>query len=256
MKTPTSKIQHPSRETLRLVIAIFVIVLPISFLNYSICQIDKQVETLSESFAESVVASSNENDALKLGIEELDTKVVDLQTEYEEISEKIRSYEIHTSTVTLSNFESVLADSYDRTIEDQAKLYKDDKNYPNFYGRFYVPDAKIDVALYYGLSQDATDRQDSAAIFRWGTDRGELIADHNNQEFSKLFAVEVGTEAYIHLSNGDVIGLVCVDVFNGHNTGDLITDEDYVSVHNLADYLTYTCRNGWRNVRICLWNVI
>lgn len=39
-------------------------------------------------------------------------------------------------------------------------------------------------------------------------------------------------------------------------TGDLITDENYVSVHGLADYLTYTCRNGWRNVRICLWNVM
>lgn len=256
MKLWTLKEQQRTREMFRLTIAMLIVAIPMSFLNYSIFEVGKQVETLTDTLTESTLGFSNKIDSLTRDIDGIDGKVDDLQVEFDDIAERIRSYEVYSSTVTLSDFEAVLADSYDRTVEDQAKLYADDRNYANFYGRFYVPDAKLDVVLYYGLSQAAADRQDSAAIFTWGTYYGKLIADHNNQEFSKLFSVEVGTEGYIQLANGDIIGVVCVDVFNGHNTGDLITDENYVSVHGLADYLTYTCRNGWRNVRICLWNVM
>ena len=133
-------------------------------------------------------------------------------------------------------------------------LYKDDYNYANFYGRLYIPSVEIDVALYYGISQSVADRADSAAIFTYGSYTGEIIADHSNQDFSKLFDVFVGTTGYIKLKNSDVITIKCVEVINGHNTGTELTDEDYNVVMGKYDYLMYTCRNGWKNIRICQWN--
>lgn len=141
-----------------------------------------------------------------------------------------------------------------KSVEQVNSLYADDYNYSNFYGRLYIQSVGIDVALYYELSQSATDRVDSAAIFTYGSYDGEIIADHNNQDFGKLFDVVVGTTGYIQLSNGDVINIKCVDVLNGHNTGTELTDENYCSVMGQYDYLMYTCRNGWQNIRICQWN--
>lgn len=132
-------------------------------------------------------------------------------------------------------------------------LYLDDYNYPNFYGRLYIPSVGIDVALYYGNDQAATDRKDSASIFAYGTYDGEIIADHSNQDFSKLFGVSVGDTGYIRLSDGGTINIRCAEVFNGHNTGTELTDNDYKNVMGQYDYLMYTCRNGWRNILICQW---
>lgn len=141
-----------------------------------------------------------------------------------------------------------------KSAEQINSLYADDYNYSNFYGRLYIPSVGIDVALYRGVSQSATDRADSAAIFAYGSYDGEIIADHNNQDFSKLFNVVVGTTGYIQLSNGNVINIKCVEVINGHNTGTELTDENYNVVMGKYDYLMYTCRNGWKNIRICQWN--
>ena len=132
--------------------------------------------------------------------------------------------------------------------------YHDDYNYPNFYGRLYIPSVGIDVALYRGISQSVTDRKDSAAIFTYGSYDGEIIADHNNQDFSKLLNVVVGTTGYIRLKNGNVINIKCIEVINGHNTGTKLTDNNYRVVMGKYDYLMYTCRNGWKNIRICQWN--
>lgn len=252
MKPWSLENQQRTRELSRVAAAMLVVAVLTSFLNYSFSEVNRRIDSLQES----VLGFSAKVDVLTHNTEDLTTKVDDLQLDFDNISEIIQSREVYSNTITLSDFEAVLADAYDRTVEEQTELYADDRNYSDFYGRFYVPDAKIDVALYYGLSQAATDRQDSAAIFAWENYYGELIADHNNQEFSKLFSVEVGTEGYIQLASGDIISIVCVDVFNGHNTGDLITDENYITVQGRTDYLTYTCRNGWKNIRICLWNKI
>lgn len=136
------------------------------------------------------------------------------------------------------------------------ELYADDEDYTGFVGRLHVPDAGIDVALYRGADQSITDRADSANIFALQGYPGEIIADHYNQEFAGLFAAEVGMHGCIHLRDGDVIYIECVDVFNGHNTGYDLTDEAGVSVIGREDYAMYTCRNGWRNVLICLWDTI
>ena len=186
-------------------------------------------------------------------IEKLNKETEHWQLEINNLYEMNKSHANCVAMAVLMNEDSVLADAYDRTEDEQLKLYGNDNVFVNFYGRLYVPDAKIDVALYVGWAQGICDRQDSANIFSFGTDEGKTIADHSTQEFRKLFSVEVGTQGYIELKNGDIINIVCTDIFNGHNNGHIITDEDGNNVMDVADYMMYTCRNGWRNVRICLW---
>lgn len=132
----------------------------------------------------------------------------------------------------------------------------DDNYYPHFYGRLYVSDIDINVALYYDARQSTVDRQDSAAIFKLGPYEGLNIGDHNNQEFIKLFRVEVEMDGYMRLSNGDIVNIRCTDVFNGHNIGSAITDEYGTVVSGMSDILMYTCRDNSKNVRICLWEII
>ena len=186
-------------------------------------------------------------------IEELQKDTQNWQLTISDLYEMNKSHANCVAMAVLMNSDSVLADAYDRTEEEQAKLYGNDRVFAKFYGRLYVPDAKIDVALYSGNSQGICDRPDSANIYSLGLIEEKTIADHNNQEFSKLFSVEVGMQGYIHLENGDIINIECTDVFNGHNTGSDLTDEEGNSVMGAADYLMYTCRNGWQNIRICLW---
>lgn len=122
----------------------------------------------------------------------------------------------------------------------------------NYYGRLCIPEANIDVGLYYGADQAITDRQDSANIFTMSVFDGLYIADHNNQEFANLYAIVVGMRGYLTLANGEVLNIVCTDVFNGHHTGKHIVDENGNT--NLdGDYLMYTCRDSWQNILICLW---
>lgn len=186
--------------------------------------------------------------------ERLSTLTKNWQLEIDNLYEMNKSHANCVAMAVLMNEDSVLADAYNRTEEEQVDLYSNDNAFVNFYGRLYVPNAMIDVALYKGNSQAICDRQDSANIFALGLDEGKTIADHSNQEFRKLFDVTIGTDGYIELKNGDIINIVCINVFNGHNNGVYITDEEGNNVMDVADYMMYTCRNGWRNVRICLWD--
>lgn len=186
-------------------------------------------------------------------IKRLDEETDDWGLEIKRLYELNKSHANCVAMAVLMNEDSILANAYERTEEEQIKLYGNDNIFVNFYGRLYVPDAMIDVALYKGYAQAICDRQDSANIFSFGLDEGKTIADHNNQEFSKLFSVKIGTQGYIELENGDIINIVCTNVFNGHNNGVYITDEEGNNVMDVADYMMYTCRNGWQNVRICLW---
>ena len=135
-------------------------------------------------------------------------------------------------------------------------IYSDDDYYSDFYGRLYIPDANVDVALYYGWYQYITDRVDSANIYTWINCDGETIADHDYQEFWKLFNAEIGTTGYIKRKDGSIITIECTDVFDGHNITSDVTDENGVSAYGRADYMMYTCRDGWRNVRFWLWKKI
>ena len=200
------------------------------------------------------------------------------ETEFQEVNETIEEFVEETQQVEIIYEEPVLTTSVEETeativveenevtkqteytketqnqVEQVNNLYANDYNYPNFYGRLYIPSVGIDVALYYELSQSVTDRNDSAAIFTYDSYYGEIIADHSNQDFSKLLNVSVGTIGYIKLCNSDIINIKCVEVINGHNTGTELTDENYDIVMGKYDYLMYTCRNGWTNIRICQWS--
>lgn len=152
----------------------------------------------------------------------------------EETSEVVKGEEYH--------------DFYDYNIhKDMRDLY---------YGRLYISKFDISVGLYRGNDQFITDREDSANIIDKFNGSEILIADHSNQEFSKLFAVKVGTKGYINTRYLERIHVECVNTFNGYNTGTGIVDGDGKPIIGRADYLMYTCRNDSGGVFITLWNVI
>lgn len=128
----------------------------------------------------------------------------------------------------------------------------------SYYGRLHIPSVGIDVGLYRSSDRQAVvDRKDSACIFRLSYGRRTLlIADHYTQGFVTLMDVAVGMTGHIEKADGDIVHIVCVDVLDGHNTGNGITDDHGVSVVGQHDYLMYTCMGYWRNVRICQWDKI
>lgn len=131
--------------------------------------------------------------------------------------------------------------------DDMAHLY---------YGRLYIPELNISVALYCGYEPYITDRIDSANIFFFGTDDGLTIADHNDQEFAKLLGVKTGMHGYIQNKYRGRIDIKCVDVFNGYNNGRCIVDENGVNAMNRAAYMMYTCRGSSTHVIIALWDIV
>lgn len=147
----------------------------------------------------------------------------------------------------------------DKETEEQYSNYHDgiyDDMQDRYYGRLYIPDLNINVALYRGHEPYITDRVDSANIFAFNRDPGFTIADHNYQQFSKLLSVKVGIKGYIQ-TESERIDIECVDVFNGYNTGRIV-DENGVNAMNRADYMMYTCtsHDTYRNVLICLWTIV
>lgn len=190
----------------------------------------------------------------------------ELHKENVELSERIDGHDEQLEAYYGIAFESAQNfEDIENTIDNiDWKIYNIIEGYNNsysdwhdiYYGRLYVPDANISVALYKGDSQSITDRVDSANILILGYSDGYTIADHNNQEFSKLFKVDIGTYGHIKLKNGNVVTIKCVDIFNGHNNGVSIVDTNNIDAANRTDYMMYTCMDNWRNVYICLWEII
>lgn len=180
-----------------------------------------------------------------------------------ELNQKLSIFE--NTLVGINNNITVLNDNYENLnylysqINTQTKTDNIENNSDMsdlYYGRLHIPDAGISVALYYGWQQYITDRADSANIFSWPDYDSCTIADHNNQEFSKLFNVQVGTTGYIELKSGKIINIKCREICNGHNTGSYIIDEYGINMINKADYIVYTCIDHWTNIRICLWDMV
>lgn len=220
---------------------LFTIVLAlILLLTFTSCGYSESVET-TDLTEHVVIETTVQTKPTEPETEPIETTV---QTEPTEPTETETEPEPEPPVIT----EPVIA------IETTPDKSADDYAYPGFIGRLCVPYANIDVALYSGIDQGITDRQDSANIFRWNDEYGEVIADHNNQEFANLFNVQIGTCGYIELQDGGLISIECVDVIDGCNTGYDLTDGDGYSVMGQSDYIMYTCRSGWENVRICLWN--
>lgn len=170
--------------------------------------------------------------------------------------------ELDSAKNELSELKKELSEVKD-DIEDLYKKYKNlpytngpTNTYGELYaGRLYIPSANISVALYLSPKQYITDRIDSANLYAYYIGHN-IIADHSNQAFSNLHKVKVGTTGYIKFKDGSVDNIKCVDVFSGHNVVKDIVDKNGNSVINKEDYLMYTCENGWRNILICLWEVV
>lgn len=228
-------------------ILVFVLIISVGYLHYENAKIDDRMTALANDFAKDIdVLSKQTDDTHKL--------IDDIQKRTDDVCDRVSTIEqdwqrVHGPIPAGSDEMAVPTEPYD-------DKYADDEDYTNFYGRLYIPEAELDVALYCGNAQYITDRQDSANIYNLDRYNETIIADHCNQDFAKLFSVDVGMTGFIRLKDGDIINIKCVDVFDGHNTRYELTDETGECVQSDADYLMYTCRNGWYNIRIWLWDVI
>ena len=132
---------------------------------------------------------------------------------------------------------------------------------PGMVGRLIVPDANIDVALFSAsarsdsaeIVQAITDNPDSCAYITESISGAIVLADHNTQGFRGLSQVVPGTTGLI-VTATETIDIVATEVFNGHNYG-ILTDNDGVPISNIANYIAYTCRDIWQNVRIVGFDV-
>lgn len=124
-------------------------------------------------------------------------------------------------------------------------------------GRLYLSSIGIDVALYYSNEQNVVDALDSAALFSLSYRPNTLIiADHNTQSFASMSDIQVDDEAYIEWNDGDITYLQCVEKIDGKNTGSGLTNLNGVNVVGPHPYITYTCKDYWRNIIICQWDVV
>lgn len=121
-----------------------------------------------------------------------------------------------------------------------------------FAGRLIIPDLGINVACFNSKSQSTVDREDSAALFKKG--EATIIGDHKNQGFDALYNATVGLKAYIVTPNGRT-QYICTSVFDGHNTGKELTDNNYNTIykHNKGGIILYTCKDTWKNVQVCFF---
>ena len=198
----------------------------------------------------------NQISVIELAHQELESKIdsINYDSEFSDIDNEISNiysnisnlYEVNKSYDAIEN-EFIINDANNHIYEDL---------YDSYYGRLFIPDLDISVAMYYGKQTYITDRTDSANIFDIRNYYGLIIADHNNQSFYNLSNVEVGTKGYILTKYMDVISIECVDKFNGHNIGKFLVDEDDNMAMGRADYMMYTCRDNWQNIMICLWSAV
>lgn len=173
----------------------------------------------------------------------------DKESKEEPLTNNIVENDISTSDTNTSDT-SVKEEQYDHSKGD---IYDDLSD--SYYGRLYIPDLGIDVALYYSYEQYVTDRIDSANIFCFRNYHGYVIADHNYQEFSKLLDIEVGTCGYIQNKYLGRIDIECTDVFNGYNAAGDIVDINGIIALGRDDYTMYTCHGSSNSILICLWKI-
>ena len=130
------------------------------------------------------------------------------------------------------------------------------------FGRLVIPDSGINVALFTDgegetlaeKRQGICDAEDSAALYY--DEEGAVIADHNNQGFAALINVLPGQKAYI-ITSDSVFELVCSKLIDGHNNNHKgLVDENYEPINNAGDFICYTCKETWFDVRIVVLDII
>lgn len=125
------------------------------------------------------------------------------------------------------------------------------------YGRLFIPEVGIDVALFRKdlewanePAQKVVDRKDSACVFKYGVEF--VIADHKHQGFDALYNVKVGDLAFIK-NKESIQVLICIQTGNGINNGNLYFEKVCLTKLNKGGYAMYTCNQNRRNVTITFW---
>ena len=218
----------------------------------------KELENQIKNFENESEEYKDKTHALELKAQEFENRIKALEKQIKEFESQIKEFENKIEELETKVTETIAAATTKEPVVTSPTItngiYADLEQ--KYYGRLFILDAGINVALYYGYDIKITDREDSANIFFFGTDSGFTIADHNYQEFAKLYNVRVGMCGYIQHKYDGIINIKCVDIFNGYNNGKHITDENGVNVMNVTDYMMYTCRNNTTNVLICLWEIV
>lgn len=133
---------------------------------------------------------------------------------------------------------------------------------PGMFGRLVFPDTGISVALFTDGAgetvaekrQGICDAQDSAALYY--DEEGAVIADHNNQSFAGLINVSAGDRAYI-ITADSVLELICTGLIDGHNNDHKgLVDEDYAPIRGAGDFLCYTCKENWLDIRVAVLDIL
>lgn len=127
----------------------------------------------------------------------------------------------------------------------------------NYLGRLKIPSVGINVGLFRQYQDEGgpiVDAWDSAALFST-TSGCTVIGDHNNQGFNAIKRIVPGDIAEIHNIDGNIDAYVCVDVIQGHNTGDYLSDADGNKLYEVyADkLLCYTCNDHWTNITVVVF---
>ncbi len=149
-------------------------------------------------------------------------------------------------------------------LDQNQEVWREIHRRDGMEGRLLIPSADINVALFTWIEtpvaadagaddillqvrQAIVDKEDSASLYNDGY--GNVIADHSNQEFSKLSKVSVGDAAYL-LAGDHIISLECDLVTDGTNTLNGITLADGKPANEGEDYICYTCLEDWTHVLI------
>ncbi|MBO7710105.1 MAG: hypothetical protein J6S83_06530 [Lachnospiraceae bacterium] len=125
-------------------------------------------------------------------------------------------------------FENVESD--DTSFSELLEVM-DDQGAAGDYGRLYIPEVGISVALNYAennIDDDAqriTDEWDSAVYMPW-TRRQDMIADHWTQGFLNIRDCREGTRAYIKKEDR-ILTYVCTESTVGHNMMNYFLIETY-----------------------------
>lgn len=236
-----------NKKTTLFIISVLAIIFAYNIYNY----IDKRICEYEEQF----IVYQKQVDLYEDNISSYKDELIDIRNELHNIQEELDDLKNKISNNVeedVVNFKEQLknlpTNNNTQSNTSYSKLYV---------GRLYIPSVDINVALYDGWEQEITDRKDSANYFQFYLNRNDkIIADHNYQEFSKLFNVKVGTTGYIEFNDGHIKNIECIKVLSGHNTKTDITDKNGNSLIGKNGYLMYTCQNGWENIHICLWKDI
>ena len=155
--------------------------------------------------------------------------------------------------------------SSDNASTDQGDFdtsIPDGKSSGDYYATLSIPDAGIEVKLYYadisGIgweAQEIVDAEDSAAYFRYGNPF--VIGDHDYQEFKTLTSVKKGQKCYITKEDGSVLTYKCVKVSEGYNIGALYDiDERGLETYPEDYIILYTCDANDMRVWMTFWKFV